>query len=257
MKKVLVQALKGILGENLYSKLLTLRNRGILTSLKYRLNMEDTLTLPELGRHHQTDKYKAAHSFAGLSYLHIYDRYFHRLRDKNISVLEIGVRDGASLRMWKSYFRNAQIYGIDIDPRCKSFEEERIQIEIGSQDDVEFLDSCFGKDTKFDVIIDDGSHINSMTIASFENLFKSRLNSDGFYIFEDLQCSYMKLQTEHNILDEWPGMKYNDPAKSYDNNREDMNGFFLGKLKDLDHAKGDILFIHFWAMTCVMQKVRG
>jgi 23S rRNA U2552 (ribose-2'-O)-methylase RlmE/FtsJ len=257
MKRAIAKAVKGILGERLYSKLLKLRNKGLLISLKKGLDLGSPLTLPEIGRYHQTDKYNESHSFAGMSYLHIYERYLNELRDEDISVLEIGVRDGASLRMWKTYFRNAHIYGIDIDPRCKSSEEERIHVEIGSQDNAKFLDNCFGGDKKFDVIIDDGSHINSLTIASFNNLFEKRLKPGGYYIIEDLQCSYMKLQEEHNVLDNWPGMKYNDPGQSFDNNRADMDSFFSQHIKELDYAKGDILFIHFWAMTCVMQKVFG
>jgi len=42
--------------------------------------------------------------------------------------------------MWKNYFgENCKIYGIDIDPRCKEFEEENIEIFIGSQSDRKFL----------------------------------------------------------------------------------------------------------------------
>lgn len=212
-------------------------------------------TLVEIGKYQGTDKINEEHSFAKLSYLDIYDMYFRTFRDKNISLLEIGVKDGASLRTWKSYFQSGSIFGIDIDPQCKELAEERINIEIGSQDDLGFLTNCFGSDKKFDVIIDDGSHINNFTIFSFEYLFANRLNSGGIYIIEDLQCSYDKLQTEHNILETWPGMKYNDKSKIYDNDRKDMDSFFLEKISRLDKRQGDIMSLHFWAMTCVILKI--
>jgi hypothetical protein len=82
------------------------------------------------------------------------------MRDEPIRILEIGVKKGSSLRMWKNYFRNGLIYGLDIDPNCKMYEEDRISIEIGIQDDPEFLCGCFGGTDKFDVINDDGSHVN-------------------------------------------------------------------------------------------------
>lgn len=111
MKQILKRVLKRSLGEKRYSKLVTYKNRGVIIPLKYGFGKADKLTLQEIGKYHQTDKY--IHSFAGFSYLDIYARYLSQLRDKELSVLEIGVKDGASLRMWRSYFSNARIYGVD------------------------------------------------------------------------------------------------------------------------------------------------
>ena len=73
-------------------------------------------------------------------YFEIYERHFSRFRNKEIVIVEIGVFQGGSLQMWKNYFGDkAIIYGIDIDPRCKEFEEENIKILIGSQSDRNFL----------------------------------------------------------------------------------------------------------------------
>ena len=252
MKEKLRSAIKNVTGQKHYDKLRLLK--GVIGNLafpiRYRfMSIISQPKLSEIGRFYRTDKADVFHS-----YLHIYEKYFHDFKDKYISVLEIGIRNGASLRTWKSYFKNAKIYGIDIDPKCKHLEERQVKIEIGSQDDVDFLRNCFGKNTDFDIIIDDGSHINSMMIASFEYLFNNRLNSNGIYIIEDLRCSYQKLQTNCNILEIWPGMKYNDPYKDYDNNRKDMDKFFLEKIKNLDYQKGNILCIHFWSMVCVIIK---
>ena len=73
-------------------------------------------------------------------YFDIYDRHFSRFRNREIVMLEIGVSQGGSLQMWKNYFGGkAKIFGIDIDPRCKTMEEENIKILIGSQSDRKFL----------------------------------------------------------------------------------------------------------------------
>jgi len=208
-----------------------------------------------LGMAQGTDKHDADHSFTGVSYLDVYEQYLLPHQDEKIALMEIGVKDGASLRMWKSFFPRADIFGIDIDPRCKTLEQERIRIATGSQDDEQFLAGCFGERPRFHVIIDDGSHINRMTLASFQYLFHHRLHSGGLYIIEDLRCSYDKLQTQFDVRKNWPGMRYNDPAVSLDNDRKDMDDFFLKILFDLDHRKGEIQFIHFWSNMCVIKKV--
>ena len=58
-----------------------------------------------------------------------------KYKDKDIVLLEVGVSIG-SLQMWSDYFgKGSKFYGIDIDPRCKEFENENFKIFIGSQSD--------------------------------------------------------------------------------------------------------------------------
>jgi len=53
-------------------------------------------------------------------YFEIYDRHFKRYRDREVTVLEIGVSHGGSLQMWKHYFGSrARIFGIDINPAVR------------------------------------------------------------------------------------------------------------------------------------------
>ena len=86
------------------------------------------------------------------------------------------------------------------------------------------------------------------------HLFSRRLHSGGLYIIEDLRCAYDKLQTQFDIRSNWPGMRYNDPDASLDNDRKDMDDAFLKILFDLDHRKGGIQSIHFWSNMCVIRK---
>jgi cephalosporin hydroxylase len=123
-------------------------------------------------------------------YFDIYDRHFNSYRNKEIVVVEIGVFQGGSLQMWKNYFGNrAKIYGIDIDPRCKSFEEENIEILIGSQSDRKFLREIKNQIPPIDILIDDGGHTMMQQIVTYEELF-SHIKSDGVYLCEDLHTSY-------------------------------------------------------------------
>jgi hypothetical protein len=211
-------------------------------------------SLKEVGIIHGTDKVNDAHTFQGLCYMDIYEKYLKSMRDDEINLLEIGVREGESMKTWEAYFKNGNICGLDIDPRCKAHEKGRVKVEIGSQDDPELLKTCFGEDTEFDVIIDDGSHVNIFTIASFESLFEKRLKSGGIYIVEDLAASYKKLQTDLNVAETWPGMKYNEEGKSFDNDREDLNKLLHELIRSMDFLDCNVLTVQFWSRICVIIK---
>lgn len=123
-------------------------------------------------------------------YFDIYERHFHKFRNKEIVILEIGVSQGGSLQMWKEYFGDkATIFGIDIDPRCKELEEENIKIFTGSQSDRKFLREVKNSIPKIDILIDDGGHTMKQQIVSYEELF-DHVKDDGIYLCEDLHTSY-------------------------------------------------------------------
>ena len=123
-------------------------------------------------------------------YLDIYDRYFSRYRGTEVHIVEIGVNNGGSLQMWKDYFGpEAHIYGVDINPACKAFEEERIQIFIGDQSDQAFLRELSAAIPKIDILIDDGGHEGPQQIPTYEILFP-RIEPDGIYLCEDVSTSY-------------------------------------------------------------------
>lgn len=124
-----------------------------------------------------------------------YQTHFESRRNKKIKLLEIGVggyddpdKGGESLRMWKHFFKNGQIFSIDIIDKTK-LEENRIKIFQGSQADKKFLELVINNIGEPDLIIDDGSHINEHVIESFNFLFP-RLKSGGIYVIEDVQTSY-------------------------------------------------------------------
>jgi len=124
------------------------------------------------------------------NYFEVYDRHFSRFRNKEIVIMEVGVYHGGSLQMWKDYFGpKATIIGIDINPDCKKFEEEKIKIFIGSQDDVNFLQKLKQQVPKVDVLIDDGGHMMHQQIITFEEMF-SHIAKDGVYLCEDVHTSY-------------------------------------------------------------------
>ena len=109
-----------------------------------------------------------------------------------VRVLEIGVQNGGSLQIWSKYFPvESAVVGIDVDPACASFAvEPNISIRIGDASNPMALDRMLGE-ALFDAIIDDGSHRSSDVVSTFQACFE-RLNPGGFYIVEDLHCSYWK-----------------------------------------------------------------
>lgn len=140
--------------------------------------------LDEIGKKYNTDKSSIIHN-----YLKKYEKYLKFNRSDKLKILEIGVLHGSSLRTWAEYFYNSQIIGIDINPECITHREDRINVEIGSQFDQKFLEYVGEKYEKFDMILDDGSHINEHVIFTFKNLFKY-VKSGGVYIIEDSSTSY-------------------------------------------------------------------
>lgn len=147
--------------------------------------------LGELALSQDSDKWGGLHWFT-----QHYDRHFRSLRNDAVRVLEIGVGGygyeemggGGSLRMWKRYFHRGLIYGMDIYDKSR-FDQSRITTVIGDQSDPELLRELSAEHGPFDIIIDDGSHVNEHIITSFNTLFPL-LRPGGFYVIEDLWTTY-------------------------------------------------------------------
>ena len=94
---------------------------------------------------------------------------------------------GAGLRVWRDYFPNAQVIGIDIDPDI-IFTEERISTYVCDQKSpksiLSFIKQADLKPNTVDIIIDDGCHEFDANICLFENT-KHLLTENGVYIIED------------------------------------------------------------------------
>ena len=125
-------------------------------------------------------------------YLDVYNDKFTKLRDRPINILEIGVKDGDSLRLWKQYFHpESKIYGVELNPEpLKNFSQDNTKLFFGSQTDIKFLNKITEEIGKVDIIIDDAGHTANQLITSFNFLFEYGLNDGGTYVMEDLGTSY-------------------------------------------------------------------
>lgn len=135
----------------------------------------------------------------------IYSKILNPYLNKNIVLLEIGVRRGESFKAYVDIFENSQLYGLDIgfthgsyvwEDTVKELEEYgkgRAKVITGSQDDEELLHNL-GKEVMekyggFDIIIDDGSHIMEHQQTSLKVL-SQYMKPFGTYIIEDIETSY-------------------------------------------------------------------
>ncbi|SPM27985.1 class I SAM-dependent methyltransferase [Mycobacterium terramassiliense] len=130
-----------------------------------------------------------------LHYLPAYESALSAFRSRPIRMLEIGVARGGSLQMWRRYLHpESTIVGIDIDTTTQRFDdpEQRVHVRIGSQTDTAFLQQVVSDLGPFDVILDDGSHMNSHIVHTFQYLFPNGLATGGVYIVEDLHSNYWR-----------------------------------------------------------------
>ena len=140
-------------------------------------------------------------------YFAVYRDVFGSLTSRPMRILEIGVLNGAGLRLWRRYFSHPDtvVVGIDIESGCSRFDspKEGIRVRIGSQADPKFLQKLIEEFGPFDLIIDDGSHRSSHMIASFNCLFADGLKESGIYFVEDLHANYWPAwrDTRRSFLD--------------------------------------------------------
>jgi hypothetical protein len=174
-----------------------------LSTSRRDIDSEDFARNPvyQLWKQHKPRAHKWTH------YFDAYHAIFGLRRSQALRILEIGVFQGASLRLWRRYFHNPEtvIVGIDIDPACARFDSSRenVHVRIGSQADAAFLATVTRDFGPFDIIIDDGSHQSSHMIASFNHLFAGALRDDGIYLVEDLHANYWEgyRDTRRSFLD--------------------------------------------------------
>lgn len=219
---------------------------------------KQSISLNSLGKKYRTDKSDLNHTYKGKTYLDIFQHYMEHKRLEVKTFVEIGVKGGASLRMWKEYFPNATIYGIDIDPACIKHKEDRIEIIIGDQNDDDFLKLLASKFEKtIDILLDDGSHITDHQIKTYNILYPC-VNKTGLFIIEDLSNSYEEWgNNDINLRKVWPGMQYNKPEDSLKNYRTDFDMFINSMIKKLDlnkfYDKHDLASLHFYPMIVIFE----
>lgn len=161
---------------------------------------------------------------------HNYTEFYHKLleakRGDVHNVFEVGLGTnntkmpsnmgkrgipGASLRGWREYFSNANIYGADVDKGIL-FTEERIQTFYVDQLDAKTVQELWNNPTlsglKFDFMVDDGLHTLEANI-NFLNHSIHMLAQDGLYVIEDVRLKRIPdYVRELEILSKANGFNY-------------------------------------------------
>jgi hypothetical protein len=131
---------------------------------------------------------KVTHNFTSF-----YNEYLEGVRNEVKNVLEIGVFEGASLRMWEEYFPNANIFGFDENDSsfCNT---QKIKTFVVNQSSIEEMQKGVNltEQSSFDLIIDDGSHFIDDQQKSLGFLFQY-VKRGGYFIMEDLHTSNFDL----------------------------------------------------------------
>lgn len=114
-----------------------------------------------------------------------YGLIFSRIKDSAKQVLEIGIDFGGSLLLWRDYFLNAEVTGIDIDITlcAEILGQERINIIANDAYSAPFVDSL--SNSYYDLIIDDGPHTYE-SMVKFLELYPKKLSDNGILILEDI-----------------------------------------------------------------------
>ncbi|MBD23126.1 MAG: methyltransferase [Alphaproteobacteria bacterium] len=170
-----------------------------------KVEYSSTSTLNKLCKKYGCDKaifsnHELYFSWTPHNYSDFYELLFTGKKDSIKRVFELGigtnkvfnknlvrkVKPGASLRVWNEYFKNATIYGGDID-KSTLFEEKKIKTFYVDQTCKSSIKNMWKKIkvSNFDLIIDDGCHQYNATL-NFFNESINKLSKSGFYIIEDI-----------------------------------------------------------------------
>jgi 23S rRNA U2552 (ribose-2'-O)-methylase RlmE/FtsJ len=196
-------------------------------------------------------------------YMEVYGRFFESRRKEPLRILELGISSGASLLIWRDYFPLAMIVGLDIRPippvldsHC---EKGTLKCIRGDQSDSEVLGECMKQvpEHKFDIIIDDASHVGLLSKASFDFLFPRALVSGGLYFIEDYGTGYM--------ADFYDGAKFqrsqtSGNAKVFPSHQNGMVGWVKQLIDEMhggaisDAAPLPIGAAYFWPSIAMLER---
>ena len=184
----------------------------------------------------------------GHGYSIYYEKKLEIYKNKNLNILEIGSYAGASAAAFTKYLPKSKIYCFDVNISNFKYKSENIYvygIDINNQKKVfKTLNKIFSEQnfSKFDLIIDDGSHNLSDILVSLKFFFKY-VKNEGLYIIEDYKHpNYYKYNRniDHLLVDQIL-LNLNN-KKSFTSNifNDDDQKELIRSIKTIETFKGNL-----------------
>ena len=177
-------------------------------------------------------------------YSKIYERYFEKIRNANLNVLELGSFYGNAAGAFYYYFKNSNIYSGDICPDLFRYKSQRLKnFYINTSSEISIKKDFIDNQRIFNVIIEDASHTLKDQIISLFMLFKI-LSPKGIFICEELD--FPETRKDMNINNEYPDLK--NILKAIKSNKdfnskyikEEDKRYFLDNFNTIEIFKGKI-----------------
>jgi len=144
------------------------------------------MSLEQIANHSRTDK-NTVHS-----YLPLYQQLLISKKETAKNVLEIGIYNGGSIKLWNDFFTNATVYGLDIMnienvwDGIKNNPMITLHTSVDAYNNEFFTNNFVNKNIRCDFMLDDGPHtLESM--KQFIRLYTQIMTEDGILIIEDVQ----------------------------------------------------------------------
>jgi cephalosporin hydroxylase len=159
--------------------------------MSYKFESQEILNLIEGVRNTglcDTDK-GSLHTYTGM-----YEGILSQYKNKDCTLLEIGIQSGGSALLWSRYLPSAKFSFADIDQVNQSvldmIDNDRYLFHLGDSYSDEGLNSIRnGRPDGFDVIIDDGPHTLQSMIECIRR-YLPIVKESGYLIIEDVQDIY-------------------------------------------------------------------
>ena len=181
---------------------------------------------------------------AAHGYSKFYEKVFLEFKDKKINVLEIGSFYGNASAAMFFYFRNANIFGADINPDMFNYNSKRMtSFFVNSSSTSSIQKNIIDKKIKYKIIIEDASHMLKDQIISLFYLFPI-LESGGYFIVEELD--FPEKREDMRIGQEFPDLKsiLKNILKKQDFNSkyidQNLKNYFLDNVETIEIFRGNI-----------------
>ena len=174
-------------------------------------------------------------------YTRQYEKIIDDLGGKNapLTIAEIGIACGASLRMWANYLPNAKIDGYDIQMECAKLCRDLPSVSITISDPRKV-----DKDAAYDLVIDDGSHIAEDVLGVLAHCWRW-VKPGGYYVIEDMGCTYNDGYRD----------KFNKHfGKDLKNDRNLMLQMFDALSREIDHGVGAFTEMRYYRQMWVFKR---